>query len=170
MTRQDVQMTRSQSGGTSTPPESTGVSRRGVLGLSAAAAALLLAGCGGDTATEADAGDGSKDAQPSQDDSSSAPAAVAALAATADVPVGSGVILEEAKIVVTQPTAGEFKAFDGICTHQSCLVSSVKANRISCACHGSSFAIADGAVLNGPATRPLDEIKVRVEGDKIVKA
>jgi Rieske Fe-S protein len=49
-------------------------------------------------------------------------------------------------------------------------VSSVKAKTISCACHGSSFSAADGSVLTGPATRPLDEIKVKVEGDKIVKA
>src|SRR5690606_13691971 len=49
-------------------------------------------------------------AQPDSPSNSPVPAAVAAtpIAATADVPVGSGVIVDG--IVVTQPTAGDFRA------------------------------------------------------------
>lgn len=73
----------------------------------------------------------------------------------ADVPVGGGTILAAANVVVTQPTAGTFKAFSATCTHQGCLVSAVANGQISCPCHGSTFSITDGAVTQGPATSPL---------------
>ena len=79
-------------------------------------------------------------------------------------------ILEGKRIVVTQPTEGDFKAFTAVCTHQSCLVSSVKDGTISCPCHGSAYSAADGSVKNGPATRALREIAVTVEGGEVVEA
>ena len=82
------------------------------------------------------------------------PAAPAnAIATTAEVPVGSGVIVDE--IVVTQPSAGEFKGFSAICTHKGCTVDEVADGTINCPCHGSKFNL-DGSVANGPATKPLD--------------
>jgi len=147
-----------------------GPTRRGVLRAVAVsgASATLLAACGGggDAASQStekttpDAGGGE----------SSGATAGGFLVATADVPVGSGVILEAEKVVVTQPEEGKFKAFTAVCTHQSCTVASVKADRISCACHGSAFSAKDGSVLGGPATRPLEEIAVSVEGDQVVQA
>jgi len=44
----------------------------------------------------------------------------------------------------------------------------VKKNVISCPCHGSAFSAEDGSVENGPASRPLREIPVTVEGDQVV--
>ena len=106
---------------------------------------------------------------PSPSASSSAPAAPPGPSVpAADVPVGGGVILEDAKVVVTQPTKGEFKAFSSICTHQGCPVAEVRGDAIVCNCHGSRFSIKDGSVLKEPADRPLDEAKVTVSGDKVV--
>jgi len=57
--------------------------------------------------------------------------------------------------VVTQPNAGNFKAFSAICTHLGCLVTKVFDGAIYCPCHGSKFSIVDGSVMVGPATQPL---------------
>lgn len=92
------------------------------------------------------------------------------LVATSEVPVGGGVILKDASLVVTQPSEGEFKAFSALCTHQGCLVTSVSDNSIACACHGSSFSAEDGAVKGGPAPSALAEVAVTVSGNQVVKA
>src|ERR1044072_1760810 len=78
--------------------------------------------------------------------------ALAAVTTTADVPVGSGVIVDD--IVVTQPTAGVFKGFSSVCPHAGCNVSSVENGNIVCPCHGRRFDLA-GAVVKGPAPTPL---------------
>jgi Rieske Fe-S protein len=85
----------------------------------------------------------------------------------ADVPVGGGVILTDVRVVVTQPTAGTYKGFTAVCTHQGCLVSAVQDGSIDCACHGSKFSAADGSVQQGPATGPLAEVSVSEAGGTI---
>ena len=93
------------------------------------------------------------------------------LASVSDVPVGGGKILKDQKLVLTQPTAGEIKAFSSRCTHQGCAVGAVKDGFIICPCHGSRFAIADGAPTpDSPAKAPLGTTKVTVSGDKITLA
>ena len=89
-------------------------------------------------------------------------------AARSEVPVGGGVILEDADYVITQPSAGKFKAFSKICTHQGCPVTKIAGGTINCQCHGSRFSIEDGSVQNGPAKRPLPEAEVTVAGDQVV--
>ena len=84
-----------------------------------------------------------------------------------DVPVGGGKIFEDQSVVVTQPTAGTFKAFSAICTHQGCTVSSVSGGTINCPCHGSKFKIADGSVAGGPAKRPLPGKEVTESGGQL---
>ena len=100
---------------------------------------------------------------------SSAPAAGATVK-TADVPVGGGAIVKDAKVVVTQPQEGTFKAFSAVCTHQGCVVSSVAEGSINCACHGSVFSAADGSVTQGPAKSALAELTATVSGDTITVA
>jgi Rieske Fe-S protein len=94
-----------------------------------------------------------------------APAPAAALTKTTDVPVGSGVIVDET--VVTQPTAGVFKGFSTVCPHAGCNVSKVENGNIVCPCHGSRFSL-EGAVVQGPAKGPLTVKAVVVQGDSIV--
>ncbi|MFY9917621.1 MAG: Rieske (2Fe-2S) protein [Mycobacterium sp.] len=93
-----------------------------------------------------------------------APAPVQAIANTADVPVGSGVIVDD--VVITQPTKGQFNGFSAICTHAGCTVAEVLGASINCPCHGSSFNL-DGTVAKGPANRPLDAKAIVVQGDSI---
>jgi Rieske Fe-S protein len=87
--------------------------------------------------------------------------------ATSDVPVGGGVILDDADYVVTQPAKGTFKAFSKICTHQGCKVGSVADGVIKCPCHGSEFSIEDGSVKHPPASKPLPESATTVSGSKV---
>jgi Rieske Fe-S protein len=77
------------------------------------------------------------------------------LGTTADIPVGGGMVFTAAKVVVTQPTKGVFKAFSAVCTHVGCVCNQVAGGTINCPCHGSKFKITDGAVVAGPAPSPL---------------
>jgi len=131
----------------------------------------LLAACGDDgsgTATDP-AGSSSSStpapSEPASTETSEPPAD--ALTSTGDVPKGGGKIFADEKVVVTQPSAGEFKCFTAVCTHQGCVVSSVEGGSINCACHGSRFSIADGSVRNGPATSALGEVPISVDGKSI---
>ncbi|MFE5540721.1 Rieske (2Fe-2S) protein [Streptomyces sp. NPDC056492] len=147
----------------------TPTARRTVL---AAGAAVALAG--GTLTACADEGKGPKSepgspstpqaAAPSSP-SSPAPGTGKALLKSSAVPVGGGTILKDEKLVVTQPTAGSFRCFTAVCTHQGCLVNKVADGTIDCPCHGSRFQITDGAVTHGPATRPLAEKQITVAPD-----
>ncbi len=92
------------------------------------------------------------------------------LGPASDVPVGGGTIYADQKIVVTQPTDGEFKGFSAICPHQGCPVANVDNGTINCICHGSKFSITDGSVVNGPATSGLGTVAVTVKGAEITTA
>jgi nitrite reductase/ring-hydroxylating ferredoxin subunit len=98
------------------------------------------------------------------------------LVATADVPVGGGVVVPDHDVVVTRPDKATFEGFSATCTHQGCLLSGVAGGTINCGCHGSQFAITDGANVAGPSGSPagsippLPRVAVRVEGKNIVWA
>jgi Rieske Fe-S protein len=96
---------------------------------------------------------------------SAAPGAV--IAKTADIPVGGGTVFPDKAVVVTQPSAGTFKGFSAICTHQGCTVGEVTGGTINCPCHGSKFAVQDASVRAGPATSPLPERPITVQGGTI---
>ncbi|MFJ9842268.1 Rieske (2Fe-2S) protein [Kitasatospora sp. NPDC101155] len=98
---------------------------------------------------------------------SSAPKGPVDLGPASAIPEGGGKVFREQKIVVTQPTAGQYKAFSAKCTHAGCIVDQVKKEQIQCPCHGSRFGIADGAVQDGPAPSPLPAYTVTVEGGNL---
>ena len=154
--------------------DSHDLSRRGVLrGTAVGALALpVLAACGSDGGDAGGAGGGGAEGGGETGGGGGADGGSAgdALGSTSDVPVDGGVILPDQKTVLTQPGDGDIKAFTAVCTHQGCVVASVSDGTINCECHGSKFSIADGSVVNGPATSPLDEIAISVDGDTITLA
>ena len=153
----------------------TAINRRRALSGSAAVAlgVPVLAACGGDSETTASDPSASASDTPAESASPSEDGATAggeALATAADVPVGGCFVVAASKIVVTQPTAGDFKAFSAVCTHQGCAVESSTEGTIPCPCHGSTFSIEDGSPLSGPATAALESVEITVDGDAITRA
>ncbi|MBE8470895.1 Rieske (2Fe-2S) protein [Streptomyces justiciae] len=104
------------------------------------------------------------------DDEGSTAAAGTALGKTSEIPEGGGKIFADEGVVVTQPTAGTYKAFSSKCTHQGCAVTGIANGVITCPCHKSEFSVTDGSVKKGPATQPLPEEKITVSGDSITLA
>ena len=92
---------------------------------------------------------------------------IRALGPISQVPVGGGRIFRTYKVVVTQPAAGTFKAFNAECTHAGCLVDSVLNGKINCPCHPGVFRIDDGSVVSGPPPRPLAPAMVSIQGDQL---
>ena len=133
---------------------SEGVGRRQALA-GAATVGLglpLLAACGG----SGGASDGGPTAPAGTD-----------LGPASDIDVGGGTVFADQKVVVTQPSKGQFKGFTAVCTHQGCIVANVSGGTINCPCHGSKFSIEDGSVESGPAPSPLKEGPVTVKGGDV---
>jgi nitrite reductase/ring-hydroxylating ferredoxin subunit len=154
-------------------PRTDEVSRRTMLrGVAVGGVALpLLAACGGGDSSSSS--DGSSSGSSSDDSATASPSTSASAGgggttvAAADVPVGGGTILKDEKLVVTQPSKGQFKAFSAICTHEKCVVGSVEGGEIVCPCHGSHFSIEDGSAVQGPATKPLEAKQATVKGSEV---
>ncbi len=71
--------------------------------------------------------------------------------------------------VLVHLSNGDFVAYSAVCTHQGCTVA-YKGGQLACPCHGSVFDPANGgAVVNGPAQRPLPEVPVKVQGGEVVR-
>ena len=135
--------------------------RAALAGAGFAGLAATLAACGGSSGSSSGGTSGSGQA---------GSGGSAALASTSEIPVGGGKVFSAEKVVVTQPTAGEFKAFSAVCTHMQCLVDQVASGTIDCPCHGSEFSVKNGSVVSGPAPSPLPTQAIKVAGGKITLA
>ncbi|MDT6988111.1 Rieske (2Fe-2S) protein [Streptomyces lusitanus] len=157
----------------------SGPARRTVVAAAGAAGlAVALTACGGSdddaSAAPAQSGGAADDATNGGGTGGSSGGDAAGggtpLASTADIPEGGGKVFADQKVVVVQPSAGEFKAYSATCTHQGCAVKSVSDGLINCPCHNSNFSVADGSVSSGPATKPLPAVQITVDGDSITLA
>jgi Rieske Fe-S protein len=105
----------------------------------------------------------------------------------ASLSVGESILAnvdDNTAVIVGRDDAGLF-ARSAICTHACCVVSlctdetctdlfptpdacgtsGPAGTHALCTCHGSRFQLSDGAVLNGPATRPLPAYALTLDGD-----
>ena len=84
---------------------------------------------------------------------------------TFDVKSGDGkiVLAGGRKVALHRDDGGALHALSPVCTHMKCDVGWNGAEKTwDCPCHGSRFGI-DGDVINGPATKPLEQVEVREE-------
>lgn len=127
-----------------------------VVAVGAAGAVAALSACGASDESKGSSGSGAKSGT--------------VLGSTGDVPEGGGKVFAEQGVVVTQPTAGQFKAFSATCTHQGCAVSGVTDGAITCPCHQSTFDPATGEPTGGPATVALPSKRITVADGSITLA
>lgn len=143
-----------------------GIDRRTVVGgMVAAGATVTLAACAAEPEpAETTPPSATVDQQPEE------VAGEILLGPASDVIVGSGAkfqIDSSLTILVTQPRAGEYRAFSATCTHSGCIVSGVQDGQIACGCHGARFNVETGAVEAGPARSALGKITIEVRGEDL---
>ena len=92
----------------------------------------------------------------------------AATTPLADIPDGGGLIVDgpDGKALLVR-TGNDVKAFNAACTHQGTIVEAPQDGVATCPNHGSQFQMSDGAPVKGPASQPLAELSVSVEGDQV---
>jgi nitrite reductase/ring-hydroxylating ferredoxin subunit len=84
-----------------------------------------------------------------------------------DVAAGQMRVFDVAGTKVTVASlVGHLYAFDDTCTHAGCSLATgeLEGTTVTCPCHDSQFDVTSGAVLRGPARRPVRSRAVRVEG------
>ncbi len=82
-----------------------------------------------------------------------------------DIPHEGALVFREARAAVIRD-GDEIYALSLVCTHLGCTVN-VTPKEMICPCHGSVFD-RHGAVLKGPAPRPLDRLPIEQQGEKVV--
>jgi cytochrome b6-f complex iron-sulfur subunit len=132
------------------------ITRRTALAAGAAGAgAVALAACGSSS---------------SKSQSQSTPTANAQLVKLDDIEVGrcvSAQLPDGRTAIVSRPTSDTAVAFSAKCTHMGCTVQPA-GTELHCPCHGSKYNALTGAVIHGPAPRPLAKLAVRVANGEVV--
>lgn len=90
-----------------------------------------------------------------------------------DIPPGQMKVfdLEGTKVMVANAN-GNLYAIDNTCTHMGCSLGNGKliGTTVTCPCHGSQFDVTSGAVVRGPASRPVQSHAVKVQGEDLLAA
>jgi 3-phenylpropionate/trans-cinnamate dioxygenase ferredoxin component len=65
---------------------------------------------------------------------------------------------------------GHLYALEDTCTHRGCSLASGKLDgtTVTCPCHGSQFDVTSGAVIRGPAPRPVRSRSVQITGEDLL--
>jgi cytochrome b6-f complex iron-sulfur subunit len=81
------------------------------------------------------------------------------LGLASDFPVGVREVVMDGRAMLLSSEEG-FRAMSLVCPHLGCTVN-VTSEGFSCPCHGSRY-WPDGSLRNGPASRPLVDLRVEV--------
>jgi Rieske Fe-S protein len=75
--------------------------------------------------------------------------------------------IAEYSVYILSENGQNFKALSNVCTHLGCRVRWAEDEQVFyCPCHDARFD-KEGSVLSGPPPRPLDEVTIKIEDDKI---
>ena len=88
-----------------------------------------------------------------------------------DVGPGQMRVFDVAGTKVSVASAGgRLYAFDDTCTHLGCSLAkgTLAGTTVTCGCHGSQFDVTSGAVLRGPARRPVRSRAVQIQGEDLL--
>ena len=88
-----------------------------------------------------------------------------------DVPDGQMRVFDVAGTNVNvSNVSGQLYAIDDTCTHMGCSLAQgdLSGTTVTCECHGSQFDVTSGAVLRGPASRPVRSLALEVDGDDLL--
>lgn len=89
------------------------------------------------------------------------------LASVADVQAAGALVVGDGSNPYLLAYSGDtVVAHTAICTHQQCAIAASG----NCPCHGSEFNVTTGAVIKGPAQRPLAELPVTISGGQVYRA
>lgn len=87
----------------------------------------------------------------------------------ADLKVGDSASgeLDGKPILLNRTDDATVVAFSAICTHNGCKVNPA-GKELHCPCHGSKYDATTGAVLGGPAPKPLPKVDVHVTDGQVL--
>jgi len=96
-----------------------------------------------------------------------------AVARAGEIPVGGVRIFEYPRpgeqCLLMRVSADRYVAYSQKCTHLSCAVYySAEKQRLECPCHEGYFSLENGAVLQGPPTRPLPRVMLKQQGGELI--
>jgi len=74
------------------------------------------------------------------------------------------------KEIAVANVEGKYYAIGNRCTHMGCMLSdgTLKGENITCPCHGSTFDVKTGSVVNGPAKKPEPAYETKIEGEQVL--
>jgi cytochrome b6-f complex iron-sulfur subunit len=135
---------------------------------SKAAGALALgavAGCGGGSPTSP-----SNNAQPLASVSASVSGRTVTISTTGNsLASAGGMAMVQTSIgtfLVTRTSASAASVLTATCTHEGCTINGFSGSQFVCPCHGSTYTTS-GSVVQGPATRALQQFSAQVSGDVV---
>lgn len=88
-----------------------------------------------------------------------------------DFPAGQMRVVDVGGTKVNVSNAdGHLYAIDDTCTHMGCSLANgeLDGTTVTCACHGSQFDVTSGAVLRGPAQRPVRSHPTQLEDEDLL--
>jgi nitrite reductase/ring-hydroxylating ferredoxin subunit len=88
-----------------------------------------------------------------------------------EFPPGEMRVVDVAGTKVNVANAGDqFYAIEDTCTHMGCSLANgeLDGTVVTCACHGSQFDVTSGAVVRGPAQRPVRHFLLAVENGQLL--